>query len=225
MKKIFIPLILGIIVGCASMVLVKPSVPGEVLSKGWSKDYTKFLQANVTPLMLQFPAPSFCPKYSSLDMGQLRDFWAAVIEATAYAETGFNRLDMYREDGIGDPDSVTGKNNVSEGLLQLSYGDAACKGVFDYPSDKAAFLDDYAHLPQAVNQGEMSSKHPERTILDPYKNLQCGINIWTALIRQYGNQPALTTIGGKYWSTLRPGRSVFGEDTLPYFKKRFPSCF
>lgn len=174
--------------------------PGEILAKGWSKDYTKYIQAHVTDAMLGFPAPSFCPKFNSLSADQHKDFWAAILESTAYPESGFDRFNRYIEHGIPGVDPVTGITVESDGLLQVSYGDAACRGLFDYSGDKS----------KPVNQW---------SIFDPYKNLHCGLNIWTALINKYGNGPSLRSIGGHYWSTIRDGK-VDG-----YFKKRFPWCF
>lgn len=223
-------LLLLILAACVS------TKPGEVVSppsggadlpapnKGWEPAYSTYIVEHVTDTMLKFPAPSFCPKWASLNDAEKRDFWAAVLESTAYAESGFNRLNMYREDSQS-VNGVTGKRNVSEGLLQVSYGDWECPGLFDYEKDKAGFLEDYASLNQAKNQGEGSSKHPERSILNPYINLQCGINIWDALIKKKGNAPALTSIGLLYWSTLNPGGSSLAGKTKPYFKTRIPKCF
>lgn len=209
-----------------------PSTPPVIASpkpnRGWDPAYTSYVQKNATPAMLSFPAPSFCPSWKSLSAADKSDMWAAVLESTALAETGLNRLDMYREDeiltnnGLTAPDPVTGKTIVSEGLLQVSYGDKECVGVFDYPSDKAAFLDDFSRFPAAKDNAEISSTHPERTILDPYKNLECGIKIWTSLINTYGNKPALLSIGSHYWSTARAGNNT---DMINHFKNRMPKCF
>lgn len=177
-----------------------PSGEGEILDKGWSPDYTKYIISHLTPAMLAFPAPSFCPKFNSLSSAQHLDFWAAILESTAYPESGFDRFNRYIETGISGKDPVTGKTVESDGLLQVSYGDASCRGLFDYPSDQS----------KPVKQW---------SIFNPYKNLQCGIQIWDGLIKHYGNGPSLRSIGGHYWSTVRD----YKVDS--YFKKRFPVCF
>lgn len=181
-------------------VTAPPSSGRQVLDKGWSKDYTAYIQANATPEMLNFPAPSFCPKWTTLTASDKKDFWAAILESTAYPESGFDRFNRYIEHGIPGVDPVTGITTESDGLLQMSYGDSACRGLFSYAADKA----------KPVKQW---------SIFDPYLNLQCGINVWTQLIKKYGTSPSLRSVGGHYWSTIRDGK------VDPYFKKRFTKCF
>ena len=82
-------------------------------------------------------------------------------------------------------DHVTGERVYSEGLLQLSYQDTTwmrdCE--FDWNRDK-----------------RLKPSDPHKTILDPYKNLQCGMFILSEQIRLKGS---LIMSSGEYWSTLR----------------------
>lgn len=183
------------------VVVPPPSAPTngeEILAKGWSKDYTAYIVNHLTPAILNFPAPSLCPKFNTLTPSEHKDFWAAVLESTAKPESDFDRFNTYKETGLGI-DPVTGKTIVSAGLLQVSYGDSLCKNLFDYKKDQT--------LPKE-----------KQSIFNPYLNLQCGINIWDGLIKKYGNAPTLFSVGGHYWSTVRDHKID------SYFKKRMPKC-
>lgn len=195
-----------------------PAAPKVYPLKGWSQDFQDFIIANVSPEMLQFPCPSFCPKWSSLTDAQKRKMWACILESTSYAESGFNRVDLYMETGIPGTDPVTGLTIISEGFLQISYGDSQLKGLFDWVKDKPLFEADIANR---KGRAEWNALVP-RTIHDPLLNLMGGIRIWTQLIQVNGNEPAMTSIGGHYWSTMRPGRN---EDTLSHFRNIFPEGF
>jgi hypothetical protein len=83
-------------------------------------------------------------------------------------------------------DEVTGRQARTSGLLQLTYVDQKRYGCdFDWERDKRLKVDD-----------------PERTILQPKNNLECGVKILDhQLIEQH--KALLSSTG--YWSTLRPG--------------------
>ena len=84
-------------------------------------------------------------------------------------------------------DPVTHQHVYSEGLLQLSYQDSlnySFCNEFDWKKDR--------HL---------SPGDPRKTILDPFKNLSCGIQILNRLVQRH----QLVAFGsGNYWSTLMP---------------------
>lgn len=197
---------------------VIPVAPKDMPLRGWSQDYNDYISQHLTQEMLDFPCPSFCPRWESLSQDQRRKMWAAILESTSFAESGFNRLDMYMEFGIPGTDPVTGLTIVSEGFLQISYGDSQLKGLFDWSRDKALFQ---ADIGNRRGRSEWDALKP-RTIHDGFLNLQGGINIWTQLIQKFGNAPALTKIGGQYWSTMRDGRS---GDTIAHFRQKFPEGF
>ncbi|MES2855924.1 MAG: hypothetical protein V4692_08670, partial [Bdellovibrionota bacterium] len=70
----------------------------------------------------------FCPAYSKLSTDDKLNFWAQLIAAMSKYESGFKPTTRYVETTMGT-DPVTGKQSVSEGLLQLSYQDEALKVV------------------------------------------------------------------------------------------------
>jgi hypothetical protein len=74
----------------------------------------------------------------------------------------------------------------SEGLLQLTYEDQKRYGCdFDWEHDKQLKPDD-----------------PDKTILQPKNNLECGVKI---LDNQIIDQHKRLLSSTSYWSTLRPG--------------------
>lgn len=180
--------------------------------KGWPKEYALFIHDTIPAGLLAYPPTSVCPGYSKMaDKGW---FWSSWFEAIASVESDFNRTVIFYESGISDKDSVTGLNNVSEGLLQVSYGDSECKGIFDFGSDKTSFLDDYAHAKLIPNQDYLS-KHPEQIILNPYLNLKCGIAIANTLLAGHPERGFQTWLG-KYWSSVGSGK------VLAYFNEVYP---
>ncbi len=158
--------------------------------KGWVKEYADFIKANVTDVMLVADKSSIVSNWKAYDQKVLI---AKIFEAMAKAESNFNRTTRYVEDGIGEKDLVTGKQNVSEGLLQVSYRDSHPKvygARFDWEKDKHLAVDD-----------------PNKTIFDPYNNLHCGILIFTKLLRE--RRETFHVAGRRYWSCLRPGTDGF----------------
>jgi len=128
----------------------------------------------------------FCPRYYSMSRDQKIHFWGLLISAMTKYESGFNPLSRMKETTLGT-DSVTGLPVYSEGLLQLSYGDMNwapyCK--FDWHADK-----------------KLSPTDPRKTILDPYRNLNCGLRIFSKQIVRTNLIAA--PAGSNYWSVLIP---------------------
>lgn len=127
---------------------------------------------------------SFCPTYSKLDNNERANVWAQLFVGIAKYESAYDPTSRMLESTLGT-DAVTGKNVYSEGLLQLSYGDIQgwpfCD--FDWSKDKS-----------------LSSTDPRKTILDPYKNLYCGVGI---MAKQVTRKGAIVLSSGVYWSTLK----------------------
>jgi hypothetical protein len=96
----------------------------------------------------------FCPKYFSLSTDLKVNFWGALF-------AGYNPTSRYQETTMAT-DPVTHPPVYSEGLLQLSYQDITGWSFcdFDWSQDRT-----------------LSPKDPKKTILDPYRNLECGIKI------------------------------------------------
>lgn len=122
------------------------------------------------------------------------NFWVELIAAMAKFESSYDPSTRYTESTMGI-DPVTGKQVVSEGLLQLSYQDelnwkkVLPAGVcdFDYTGDKKYAQTDI-----------------RRSILDPKNNLTCGIGILNRQIERY-DKIAVST--GAYWSVIKSGSS------------------
>ena len=67
----------------------------------------------------------------------------------------------HTEPEVSVPDSVTGMSGRTEGLLQLTYADAERYGCdFDWQTDR-----------------KLKANDPNKTILQPKNNLECGVKI------------------------------------------------
>jgi hypothetical protein len=83
-------------------------------------------------------------------------------------------------------DSVSGTTGRTHGLLQLTYEDQKRYGCdFDWETDRKLRVTD-----------------PERTILRPKNNLECGVKI---LEQELFDQHKRLLSRTQYWSTLQPG--------------------
>lgn len=133
-------------------------------------------------------ATYFCPGYEVLNRAQKVHFWAQLISVISFYESGWDPTSRMKEASLG-ADLITGQTVYSEGLLQLSYQDIQwTKGCdFDWSKDKL-----------------MDPGDPKRTILDPYKNLQCGIKI---LSQQIASKKRIILSSGVYWAVIREGSS------------------
>jgi hypothetical protein len=158
----------------------------------WDPEWDKLVELALPPEMLSRQVPRdvrrFCPRFYDLSEADKRAFWAYLFQALAGAEAGLDPTTRVRhtEPEVAVIDKVTGRAVRSEGLLQLTYEDHDRYGCnFDWQQDRTMKQDD-----------------PDKTILDPKNNLECGVKI---LENQIVNQhkPLLSSTG--YWSTLRPG--------------------
>ena len=111
-------------------------------------------------------------------------YWQSVLKAIAYAESSFNVFERYVETGLGK-DAVTGKQNVSEGLLQLSYQDAKYhQAPFSWALDLAK-----------------ADTDPTKTIFDVKNNIIGGMMILDKLV---GKNKHYIYNQGNYWAVLKP---------------------
>jgi hypothetical protein len=152
---------------------------------------------------------AMCPKYASLSREQKINFWVVFVSEVTRYESGFDPTSRYFESTFGYKDSVTGENVYSEGLLQLSYQDGSsykkeCGVVFDWPSDKL-----------------LSRTDPKKTILNPLRNLYCGIRIMDSTMR---SKKKLLFDSGNYWATLKPGGSYGKVTTILSHLAKIPFC-
>ena len=120
-----------------------------------------------------------------LNFQQNTKYWQSVFKALAYAESSFKLNCRYVEPPSLGKDVVTGVQNTSEGLLQLSYQDSryhACE--FDWSEDR-----------------HKNSLDISKTIFDIRKNITCGLAIMNKLVGKNGHY---IFNSGNYWAVLKP---------------------
>jgi hypothetical protein len=158
----------------------------------WDPQWDAIVEKALPPEMLSNRVPRdvrrFCPRFYVMSEVDKRAFWAYFFQALAGAEAGLDPKTRIRhtEPEVAVTDQVTGRLVRSEGLLQLTYEDQERYGCdFNWDVDR--------NLPP---------KDPEKSILQPKNNLECGVRILThQVIDQH--KPLLSETG--YWSTLQPG--------------------
>jgi hypothetical protein len=164
----------------------------ELGGKTWDPQWDELVEQALPPDMLSSRAARavsvYCPRFGEETEAQQREFWAYLFQALAGAEAGLNPTSDVRhtERVLAKTDSVTHRPIRQEGLMQVAYEDAQRYGCdFDWAHDRM-----------------LPAKSPERTILQPSRNLGCGIKIMDDQIVTKG-EPLVTR--HSYWSTLRPG--------------------
>jgi hypothetical protein len=202
---------------CLSIVAVSqatkpaPATPidvkkAELGGTPWKPDWDAVIEKAIPPEMLSMQVPhdvrQFCPRFYSMSEVDKRAFWAYFFQALAGAEAGLEPTTRVRhtERVVARVDPVTGKIVRSEGLLQLSYWDEKRYGCdFDWQKDK-----------------NLKANDPNRTILQPKNNLECGIKILANQILDQ-HKPLMTK--RSYWEPLQPGayshRNFLKEMTNP----------
>lgn len=149
---------------------------------------------------------NFCPAYFSLAANQKISFWVFLVSAIVRYESNFDPTSRYEETTLGI-DPITGDTVMSEGLLQLSYQDSQnypfCN-QFDWNRDKNLAADD-----------------PGKTILDPKRNLACGIRILNEQVARTG---LIAFDRGNYWSTLMPNGNYSRVARIQALTKQISFC-
>lgn len=148
----------------------------------------------------------FCPRYFQLNTNERINFWGLLVSGIVKYESGFDPTSRMHETTMGT-DPVTGKPVYSEGLMQLSYQDVrnyAFCDQFDWNTDKHLDPDD-----------------PKKTILDPYKNLNCGVKI---LAQQIRNRNRITVSKGVYWAVIRTDGRYNKIAEISALTKKMPGC-
>ena len=164
----------------------------EVGGSMWDPEWDKIVELALPPAMLSGQVPHdvkrFCPAFYGMAEDDKRAFWAYFFQALAGAEAGLEPTVQakHAQPEMAVKDGVTGHQSRTSGLLQLTYEDQKRYGCnFDWERDKTLKVGD-----------------PDRTILQPKNNLECGVKILDKqLIEKH--KPLLWASG--YWSTLRPG--------------------
>ena len=160
--------------------------------KTWDPAWDVLIERSLPPDMLSRKAAhavrGFCPRFARAKEEDKRAFWAYLFQAIAGAEAGLNpTADVHHtEAAVAVVDTTTKRQVRQQGLLQLTYQDGERYGCeFDWRRDR-----------------RLAEKDPRRTILQPARNLRCGIRIMqNQIIRQ--NKPLVSPTS--YWSTLQPG--------------------
>jgi hypothetical protein len=158
----------------------------------WDKMVEEALPADLVSPQRERAVRSLCPRFNQMSEADRRAFWAYFFQALAGAEAGLKPTADVRhsETEVAVIDPVTHRVARQEGLLQLAYADGQRYGCnFDWDKDKG--------LPE---------HDPQKTILQPQNNLECGIRILDdQLMAQH--KPVLSE--SSYWETLRPGTAGF----------------
>ncbi len=158
----------------------------------WDKLIEQSLPADLLSSKRERQVRDLCPRFNQMSEVDRRAFWAYFFQALAGAEAGLEPTTNVRHSDpeVAVPDPVTHRIARQEGLLQLAYMDSQRYGCdFDFEKDKALLEHD-----------------PERTILQPKNNLECGIKVLDKQL--IANHQTLLS-KSSYWVTLRPGGLSF----------------
>ncbi len=162
----------------------------------WDKQWDVFIEKNLPGALLSRQVPRdverYCPAFYRMSEADKREWWAYFFQAVASAEAGLKPDSNVRhtEPEVAVLDKVTHQTAHQEGLLQLRYEDAERYGCdFDWNADK-----------------KLPAHDPAKTILNPEKNLACGIRI---LNHQIIDQHKPIFSRSSYWATLQPGTVSF----------------
>jgi hypothetical protein len=162
----------------------------------WDPAWDKIIELAIPPQMLSAQmgrnVRQFCPRFPTMHEADKRAFWAYFFQALAGAEGGLktNAVAHHSQPEMQVRDSVAGTRGRTQGLLQLTYEDQRRYGCdFDFDADR-----------------RLPIKDPDRTILRPKNNLECGIRI---LEQELFDQHKPLLSRNQYWSTLQPGTVSF----------------
>lgn len=148
---------------------------------------------------------TFCPNYYALNRQEQTEFWAQLMVQMIKYESNYNPVTRFKEPG-GNVDPITKQAVYSEGLFQLSYQDTQwmpeCQ--FVWSKDKLLAITD-----------------PKRTILDPYKNLHCGVLIMKRQLTKY-KKIAIST--GAYWAVIKTNSTYNKLPVITAATKALPYC-
>jgi hypothetical protein len=158
----------------------------------WDKIIEKALPPELLSARREHAVKALCPRFKRMSKSDRRTFWAYFFQALAGAEAGLEpTADVRHTDPeVAVIDPVTHRVARQEGLLQLAYMDSQRYGCdFDWEKDK-----------------ELPEHDPDKTILQPENNLECGIKILDYQL-MVQHKPVLSE--SSYWVTLRPGTLSF----------------
>ena len=205
MRHVRIYVLVSCLLSCAGLLAQEtkpaPATPidakkAELGGQPWDPAWDHIIEQAVPPEMLSSRVPKdvrkFCPNFYNMSETDKRVFWAYFFQALAGAEACLNPTTRVRhpERQIVRLDPVTNRIFRSEGLLQLAYQDSQRYGCdFDWDKDRQLKGDD-----------------PNKTILQPKNNLECGIAILNNQLFTL-HKPLLSK--SSYWEPLRPGSASY----------------
>ncbi len=182
----------------------KPTPPTPIAEKKaelgnpntWDPSWDELIEKSVPPELLSAQAAHavrlYCPRFAELSDTDKRAFWAYTFQAIAAAEAGLDATSNvhHTDASVNKVDPETHRLSRQAGLLQLKYEDAQRYNCpFDYAADRS--------LPE---------HDPNRTILQPQRNLACGMNIMDDQIITH-HKPLVSRTS--YWATLQPGTAGY----------------
>src|ERR1017187_2822289 len=154
----------------------------------WDAVIEKALSNDLLSSQVTRDVKLFCPRFPAMSGPDKRAYWDYFFQALSGAEAGLKATSdvQHTEPEVAVTDAVSHRMARSQGLLQLTYEDADRYGCdFDWDNDK-----------------QLKEHDPDKSILQPEKDLLCGVKILqNQLIEQ--KKPLLSKTS--YWSTLRPG--------------------
>jgi hypothetical protein len=170
----------------------KEELGGNTWDPHWDVLVEQALPADMLSAKAAHAVRSYCPNFESEAEADKRAFWAYLFQALSGAEAGLDpKVDVHHTEAVlAKTDSVSKRPIRQEGLMQVTYEDADRYGCdFDWVSDR-----------------NLAEHDPNRSILQPGRNLSCGIKIMeNQIITQ--RKPLLSRTS--YWSTLQPGTASY----------------
>lgn len=170
---------------------------------------------SLKPFYLEAPPSDFtsewCPNYQSFESEKKLEVWSWIFTRMAYHESSYNSAQKYDEGQTST--SLVGV--VSTGLLQISFNSSQARTYLNHGCPIRANSD----------------------LVDPEKNLGCGVAMVAALIKRDDCFTCGTKKGaGAYWSVLRKPYTVTNQSTgrriqigkkdkiMSFLKEKMPSC-
>jgi len=179
--------------------------PVRTGSEAWSAFVFNLIKGEAQALLSAQDFDVFCPNYANLSLDQKINTAGMLISGITKFESNHNPLSRFHESSMGI-DPVTGEPVYSEGLLQLSYQDTQgypfCQ--FDWEADK-----------------NLSATDPNKTILKPLTNLDCGVRI---LARQVQRQGTLILGSGAYWAVIKSNSQYSKIDEIAALVQTLDFC-
>jgi hypothetical protein len=179
--------------------------PVRVGSNLWSEHVFELIDGDAKDLLEAEDFHIFCPQYDSLSRNQKINAAGMLISAMVRYESNYEPTARYNETSMGT-DPVTGQPVYSEGLLQLSYQDTQWAPYCDF------------HWEADKN---LSPTDPAKTILDPIRNLDCGIRI---LAKQVKSKSKIIIGSGAYWAVIKSDSTLNKIDKIAALVKGLEFC-